>query len=256
MPEHAHKPLNPGPAGADQSKYLIRSRLEIAAILDALRKAGSTVTAYFGGSDFILTSIVAVKQEQNAVLVDYGADAAANRRALRAAKFTFVAAHQRIKIQFTAESLLHAHLDGRDVFSMALPEALLRLQRREYFRITTPLARPLVCIIAPKTAPAGVPAEVRIVDISCGGVAVIDSSVPAGIDSGLRLRRCRILLPGLGEVTADLVVRSTFELTLKNGARHKRAGCEFVDMRERDRALIQRFISRLERKHMERAEAR
>ena len=257
MPDDTDKPLKSDAASADQSKYLIHSQLEIATVLDTLGKAGSMVTAYFGGgSDFILTSIVAVRQERNTVYLDFGADAAANQRALHSRKINFVAAHARIKIQFASDALRHARFDGRDVFAMAMPETLLRLQRREYFRITTPLSRPLVCIIAPQKAPVSAPAEITIVDISCGGIAVIDASDPAGIDTGASFRGCRIVLPGLGEVSADIIVRSTFEVTFRNGVKHRRAGCEFIEMRERDRALIQRYINRLERERKDRAGAR
>ena len=257
MPDHKDKPLNPDAAGADQSKYLIYSPLEIATILGTLGKAGTMITAYFGGgNDFILTSIAAVRPEQHLVFIDYGADDAANQRALLARKITFVAAHERIKIQFAAESLHAARLGERELFSMAIPATLLRLQRREYFRITTPLTKPLMCIIPPQPEAANVPAEITIIDISCGGVAVIDSTDPAGIETGARFRGCRILLPELGEVSSDIVVRSTFEVTYSNGAKHRRAGCEFIGMRERERALIQRYISRLERERKDRAGGR
>ncbi len=42
----------------------------------------------------------------------------------------------------------------------------------------------------------------------------------------------------------------------RNAATHKRAGCEFLNMRERDRALIQRYINKLERERNERTGAR
>jgi len=257
MPEHNDKPLKPDDASADQNRYLLYSRLEIAMILNTLCKAGTMVTAYFdGGNDFILTSVAAVRPEQGLVFVDYGADGDANQRALKAREITFVAAHERIKIQFVAESLRPARVGGRDVFSLAIPPTLLRLQRREYFRITTPLTKPLVCIIPPQPKRVSVPSQVAIVDISCGGIALIDPTEPAEIETGARFRGCRILLPELGEVTANIVVRSTFEVTYRNGVKHRRAGCEFIDMRERDRALIQRYISRLERERKDLAGAR
>ncbi len=254
MHDNTAKPLRPDAASADQSKYLIHSRLEIATILSTLAKSGTMVTAYFGGgNDFILTSVVAVRPEQNTVYVDYGADDTANQRALQTKKITFVAAHERIKIQFAAESLRAARLVGREVFALALPTTLLRLQRREYFRITTPLTRPLLCRIPPQPALPHIPAEVTVIDISCGGIAVIDSSAPCGIETGEHLRGCRIQLPELGEVVTDIQVRSTFEVTYRNGAKHRRAGCEFVGMRERERALIQRYINRLQRERKDRA---
>ena len=257
MPEQADLPLKPDAAGADQSKYLVYSRLEIAMILGTLAKNGSMVTAYFdSGYDFILTSIAAVRPDKDAVYIDYGADAAANQRALQSRRITFVAAHERIKIQFAAEALRPARLAGREVFHMALPQTLLRLQRREYFRIATPVTRPLICAIPPQAEFEQAPERVTVLDISCGGIAVLDSSQPSNVETGMRLTGCRVALPELGEVASDLVIRSTYELTFRNGAQHRRAGCEFVGMRERDRALIQRYISRLERERKDRAGGR
>ena len=130
---------------------------------------------------------------------------------------------------------------------MPIPQALLRLQRREYFRITTPLTRPLVCVLGAQNAPSGEEIEAVIVDISCGGVALVDPGAPPYFEIGARLSGCRIPLPEIGAVGADIVVKSTTEVTLKNGNIQRQAGCEFVGMRERDRNLIQRYINRLER---------
>jgi c-di-GMP-binding flagellar brake protein YcgR len=257
MPDQTDKLIRIEPGTADQSKYLIHSRLEITSILGALHKAGSLVTAYFGGgNDFILTSIVAVRPEQDEVVMDYGADAAANQRALQAGKITFEAAHERIKIQFATASLRRLRFEGRDAFGTPLPAQLLRLQRREYFRIATPLTRPLKCVIAPQGALIRAPAEVTIVDISCGGIAIIDSSEPADLEAGMGFRNCRMLLPDIGAVTTDMLVKSTFEVRLKNGSSHKHAGCEFVDMPERERALIQRYINKVARERKDRAGGR
>jgi c-di-GMP-binding flagellar brake protein YcgR len=257
MPDQTDKPLKPDAASADQSKYLIHSRLEIAAILGTLGKSGSMVTAYFGsGNDFILTSILAVRPKQDEVVMDYGADSAANQRALQAGKITFVAAHERIKIQFATAAPHQVRFEGRDALSLPLPATLLRLQRREYFRIAMPLTRPLKCVIGTQGAPLGAPVEVSIVDISCGGIALIDSSEPVDIEAGVCFRGCRILLPGAGAVTADLLVKSTFEVTLKNGIKHKHAGCEFIEMIERERAKIQRYINQVQRERKDRGGGR
>ena len=257
MPNQPDKPIRTEHVAAGLSKYLTHSRLEIISILGMLRNAGSMVTVYFGGgNDFILTSVVALNPEQDEVVIDYGADGAANQRALQANKITFVAAHERIKIQFATASLRQVRFEGRDAFSMPLPTALLRLQRREYFRIATPLTRPLKCVIAPQRARVRAPAEVPIVDISCGGSAIIDSGDLADIEPGVCFRGCRIPLPDIGVVTADILIMSSYEVTLQNGVKHKRAGCEFVDMSESERAKIQRYVNKLEHERKDRAGGR
>ncbi len=257
MANKTNKPEGIKPVDVDESKYLVRSRLEIAAILGQLSRSGRMITAYFSnGNDFILTAIIAVRPEQDEIIIDCGADAGANQRVLQAGKITFVAVHEQIKIQFVIDALRKTRFDGRDAFSMPLPSALLRLQRREYFRVPTPLTRPLKCLIGPQTPPVHAPAEVTIVDISCGGIAIIASSDPVDIEAGTCFRGCRITLPDTGEVTTDILVRSTFEVTLKNGLRQKHAGCEFLEISERNRALIQRYINNMERKRKDRTSGR
>jgi c-di-GMP-binding flagellar brake protein YcgR len=241
----------------DADKYKVHSRLEICSVLGALQKAGSLVTCYFGeGSDFILTSILRVDAEQEAVILDYGADGASNLRALRTKGFTFVAAHERIKIQFSAESLHKARFDQRDAFSIALPDTLLRLQRREYFRILVPLSQPLKCAIPPQDESVDAPKEAAVADISCGGVALVGFSAEAKVEDGMCFRGCQIHLADEGAVTADLLIKSTFEVVLKNGHKQLHAGCQFVNMPERVRANIQRYINAMERERRKRAGGR
>ena len=253
----------------EQDKYAVRGRTEVAAILGSLRKSRAAVMAYIGniGNDFILTSIVAVMPEQNLVLLDIGSDAEANKRALSATRIVCLTELDGIRIQMSVESLHSARFEGHEVFGMSIPETLLRLQRRESYRVRTPRGNPPICIIAAKPA-LDVPDEMDVVEISCGGVALALPAGAAEIETGTRFDRCRILLPELGkdtsfgalygssqnlarpegvEVIADLMVRGTFDIRFPNGAVHRRVGCEFVGMRERERALIQRYVNKAER---------
>ncbi len=244
------------PAGMEETRYQIHERLEIAAVLDSLCKARSLLTAYFdGGKEFFLTAVVAVDEPGDRVVLDRGPDETINERALQAELISFSASHQRIRIEFAADSLQRIVYEGRDAFCILLPATLLRLQRREYFRIDTPLSRPLRCVIPVRGVK--VPAiEASILDISCGGVALAD--VPAGAEFTIDqvLTGCVIDLPDMGSVKADLVVKNAFEATMRNGARRKRFGLEFADIPERSRVLIQRYINKMERERSSRAGVR
>lgn len=273
MTDHLNQPPD---SSTDQNKYAIRSRMEITHILGSLGKFGASVNAYLGGigDDFILTSILAVLPEQNKVLLDFGANAEANKRALSARKIVCVTALDRIRIQMSVESFQVARFEGREVFVMTIPESLTRLQRRENYRIKTPRGNPLMCLIDPSQVLPGVPDEMTIVDISCGGIALALPAEADGIETGMRFNRCRIPLPELAEatnfgalyensrhlglpevieVTTDLMVRGTFDIRFSNGVMSRHAGCEFMGMRERERALIQRYISKSERERRYRA---
>jgi c-di-GMP-binding flagellar brake protein YcgR len=258
------------PAGTTElSKYAVRGRNEVASILGALRKSGAAVMAYIGniGEDFILTSVVAVVPEKNLVLLDIGSNAEANQRALSASRIVCVTELDGVRIQMSVEALHRAQFEGHDVFGMSIPESLLRLQRRESYRVSTPRGDPPLCIIGDARA-LGVPDEMDIVDISCGGIALALPPGAVEIGTGVRFGRCRIALRELGkdtsfgalygsthslghaegvEVITDLLVRGTFDIRFPNGSVHRRVGCEFIGMRERERALIQRYVNKAER---------
>jgi c-di-GMP-binding flagellar brake protein YcgR len=152
----------------------------------------------------------------------------------------------RIRIQFTLTGLREVIDDERPAFAAALPDALLRLQRREYYRLTMPLTQPIKCRI-PISGGEHHYVETNLIDISGGGLAVM--APPEGVDftAGMEFPNCRVDLPEVGTVVTTLQVRSVFDMTLRNGSIAKRAGCQFVNLPGPMLTLIQRYIIRVER---------
>lgn len=248
MTESTLPPIRPEPHGADHARYIVESPLEIAALLRSMQRKATLLTAFFDeGRDFILTAVADVVPERDQVVLDQGSDPAANLRALASEHLVLVAHHERIKVQFTGHGLQRIAFGARDAFSLAFPQTLLRLQRREYFRLAVPVSRPVQCVIPLSGRGANEKAELTIVDISCGGVAVVDLRDGQGLERGTLLRDCRIRLPEIGEVKTDLFVHSSFEVTLSSGLKRQRAGCEFAGILETDRNRIQRYIHQVER---------
>ena len=233
----------------DDSKYLLHSKKEILFILRAMRDKGDLVTVYFNqGNDFLLTTLLAVSAEGNTLLLDPGSNAEMNRKALAADKLIFVATHDKVKIQFTVRRLDKAEYEGREAFRAAIPGELLRLQRREFYRLTTPIAHPLRCLIPVRLADGKRSTiETTVIDISGGGLGVMAPPEGLEFETDHLFENCRIELPDVGTVLATLRVRNIFEFTQRSGARSKRAGCEFIDLSGQMLTLIQRYIIRVER---------
>lgn len=228
------------------NRYLLQSKSEIDYVLRALYKAGSLITVYFNaGNDFLLTSLVDFDEGSGRLVFDMGADEEMNQRALQAERLIFVASLDKVKIQFALQGVREETTDGRPAMVGERPERLLRLQRREYFRLTTPVARPLKCTI---TLPEdGQRVELSVLDISGGGLAVVIPPESIDFDVAQVFAHCRIELPEEGHINAPLEVRNIFEVTLRNGARVRRSGCQFVDLPEPMLSRIQRYITRVER---------
>ncbi len=233
----------------DYSKYLLHSKKEIVFLLRAMRDKGALITVYFNqGSDFLLTTLLSVSAEADTLLLDPGSNAEMNRKALASDKLVFIAAHDKVKIQFTVKHLAKAEYEGREAFRAAIPDELLRLQRREYYRLTAPIAHPLRCTIPVKLADGtNTTFETTVIDISGGGLGIMAPPEGVEFETDHLFENCRIDLPEIGTVLATLRVRNVFEFTLRSGARTKRSGCQFIDLPGHMMTLIQRYIIRIER---------
>lgn len=229
-------------------RYVIRSRIEIVFILRAIMRKNTLVRLYFDqGDDFVPTSILGIEAERGTMAVDYGANEEINQQALRAAQLIFIASHDQVRVQFVCHGIGKTRFEGRNAFSVSIPESLLRMQRREYYRIATPAVNPLKCTIPLAAGHTPDTAEVILQDISCGGVAVIDHHSRVDFEPGTTYENRRIVLPGISTLNVSIQVKSAFEVTLKNGLAGRRSGCEFVAMQEKMLTMVQRYIMKLER---------
>lgn len=235
--------------GQDNSRFLVHDPLEIVRIMRGLVSHNELVSAFFnGGDDILLTSVLDVKPAEDAVILDCGANAAMNRRFLESDRVIFVTQLSNVKIQWQANQVSPAAFEGGDAFRIPIPKEVLRLQRREYYRLATPLSNPLKCRIP--VADGGVE-DVTLVDIGAGGIGiVVPPQTRADWGIGAVFPGCRLELPGMGTVEFTLSVQNTWEVTLKNGSKSRRAGCKFMDMSPPMQSLIQRYIIKLERERI------
>ncbi|HTJ97392.1 MAG TPA: flagellar brake protein [Rhodocyclaceae bacterium] len=231
----------------EYTEYLLHSPLEILSVLRQVAEHGDLVTIYFNsGKDFLLTSLISVGED--GIRLDHGSNSEMNRRALAAEKLFCITRHAKVKLQFILTGVREDTFDRQKVFAAALPETLLRLQRREFFRLNTPITRPLICRV-PLQYPDGHTAtvEINIVDISAGGVAVIVPPDDMPFEADMEFPNCVVDLPEIGVITVTLKVRNLYEITLRSGQRSKRSGCQFVNLIPAAQNMIQRYITKIER---------
>lgn len=234
------------------ASFLLRERGEILPVLRGLQAAVERITMYFNeGKDFLLTAVLAV--DDDSVTLDFGASEEMNQRALAAHKLFCIARHEKVRVQFTLPELRRVDHQGRPAFRAALPDDLLRLQRREYYRLSTPIAKPLKCLI-PVTDDDGVTTdvEVHVADISGGGLAFMQPADGFVFARDMRFTNCRLELPEVGTLVATLQVRGVFEVALRSGGTATRIGCQFVRLPGPMVTLAQRYIIKAERERQAR----
>lgn len=235
--------LEPG----EYDKYMLRTPAEVQMVLRGLRDHKSQITVFFNeGQDLLLTMLVTFGDDH--LIFDVGPDEEINRKAVAAGRHYCVTLLDKVRIQFLLGDFTPVMHEGRPAFLSALPKELLRLQRREFYRLTTPIARPLKCRMPlPQPQKSEFLHEATIFDISGGGIGISAPPDDVPFATQQQVPNCRIELPEVGIVTCTIKVCSIFEITLKSGARVKRAGCEFVKLPGPMATLIQRYIIKVER---------
>lgn len=231
-------------------KYLLHSRSEIIFVLRAVLQKGSLITVYFDqGRSFLLTALVDLDAERGTLTFDMGSDEEMNNRALKADRFVLTTSLDKVKVQFSLKRLELSKHGNRPALRSTIPESVLRLQRREYYRLTTPIATPVRCKLA-VTKPDGatVPMDLPLLDISGGGIGLMvkpEHKEDFKVDTVFR--DCRIELPEEGVLVCNLIVRNAFDVTTKSGNQHVRVGCEYEDLPGTRLTMVQRYITRIER---------
>ena len=227
--------------------FEIESRKEIVSLLRGIADKNQLIRMLIQGeSDVCVTSILDVDDRLDTVVLDSSIDKEQNTRILAARSVSFETTLDKVRILFAAERVEATVFEGNPAFKIVVPPTLIRLQRREYYRIATPVTNPVRVVIALPDELGGT-TTFPLADISCGGIAILDNKMLLGDAIGKEYPNCRIDLPEIGQVTTALQVRNSLDLTLLNNKTNRRLGCEFVDIQRSTLAYVQRYITKLER---------
>lgn len=240
----------PVPPGTHDETCLIHSLAEIVPLLRDVVAKHALLTIHFGDSPgFIVTNMLAVDPVALELVFDCGADATMNRRLLAAPRLTFVTFLDHIKIQFATASARETLHDGAPAFRTRLPESVLRLQRRNFYRVKVPLSRPVLCRLSLPGTPRAT-LDLKVLDLSLGGLALL--VCPDDFDAlpGDAIGDCRITIPDFCDFRVALEVRNTEMLAEDDKHRLKRIGCRFVNLPGMYAGVIQRYILKMERNRL------
>ena len=234
--------------------FHISSRREMLSILQSIIAQHTRVVLFYGDDqDFILTTLLGANE--HGMWLDVGPFPPKNKQLLRNDKITFVSMHQNIKIQFVAHRIENDLFENSEAFYMELPDYLLRIQRREFFRTAIPASSLVKCIIPIQPENPNDPVILRaapLMDISGGGIRLLCEGHEATLFPNKTFPNCQISLPDVGTLTVTLEVRNSVNFTTPNKVAYGRVGCRFVHLDNQVNILLQRHITRLQSESMAR----
>jgi c-di-GMP-binding flagellar brake protein YcgR len=127
-----------------------------------------------------------------------------------------------------------------------LPAYLIRMQRRESFRVQLPVSKPLLCCVSLGERRVMLPID----DISAGGMGLYDDDFLMPKEPGLVLRGCSLDFSSAGSVSFDLRLSYVRTWRQSNGKLRQRLGCAFEGAHSlRAAQQLQRLLGQIEREN-------
>lgn len=228
----------------NDTPFTLHHRKEIVHVLSELAKHRDIINLDAGAGIGLVTTVLYVSGDRKYVCIDASKDNEINQKIVGSRHISF-ATQTDIKVCWhTSELQLVSMADGL-AFSMPVPEAIERIQRREYFRLFTPQGnRALFCHIPTESELL----EAMLVDISVGGIGITFRGRHSEIFvQGAVLEGCSISFPEIGRVPVSLRVCGIWSsIQTKSGEAVYRVGLQFVDLSRGAGNVVQRFMIQLE----------
>ena len=225
-------------------RYLVRNPRQIRQLLQAMIDQRSLINAHLSGREQSLPTAV-LELDDDSILIDGSPSEAANAAAEAAQHVLCFAQLDRVTVRFRLEGLSRVRDGLHAAFRADLPEEVVHLQRRELYRLETPVTDSPTCRVPRGDTGAG--AEFRVMDISGGGISLALPADQRVFSMQQRYPGCQLRLPDAAPMTVTLVACNMRPQVMPNGVEIQRVGLRFDDMPRGADAAIQRYIFRIER---------
>lgn len=114
------------------------------------------ISADLKGKNTMLTAIISVEYKNNTLILDTSASDDLNKKMVASRNVRFFTVFNGVQVAFTCSDITMGKYKGHEVFIMPIPNSLYWYNRREYYRVTTPMLKPCVCnipLVAPQEDP-------------------------------------------------------------------------------------------------------
>ncbi|MCK4840499.1 MAG: flagellar brake protein [Methylococcales bacterium] len=236
----------------DIAKYLSRKPTQVLTKLKLLSTERCLISAAFGENekDTFLTAILNIDAEQQIITIDCGPKEYLNKRLHDSAIIKFSTEYKGIKVLFEGRNIKKAGRPEQPAFTISIPTSICWIQRRQFYRIKSPLSKESYCAIAFKNEDTETDIiNFKLYDLSANGLSIlVDSFEQANhLVSSTELNNCTLILENEEQQTISLEVKHQTPLNPNNPEKTKRVGFLITNISPKIESTILRYMQNVER---------
>ncbi|MGZ4954236.1 MAG: flagellar brake protein [Methylobacter sp.] len=239
---------------SDISSFSIQNPKQIINHLSLLVKNKCLLSARFGtNNESYITTLLEINEGNNSVILDYGPKEDLNQRILNAGKVTFDTDYNGIKVSFTGTGLKKITHKRDAAFSMSIPKSLYWMQRREYYRVKSPLSKPSYCQLIVEGRE---PVNLKLYDISLTGFAMLNVSKEVSdiLIPGTSFSQSKLILSDAGEGMVSFEICAKYIINPDKPQKIQKIGCKFIKLARPVEEIIQRYMHQIQREDLHKNE--
>ena len=220
---------------AEPQDFVVRARSEVLRMLDAIQTRQIPLTITFLSVSCVLpSSLIYVDDASNTLLMacppDWETACSEGGDAIMIG-----CVFEDAKVEFQCGSHALVDLDGTPVVGFPIPEFIWRFQRRRDPRYKVAGLQIVLNF-------GFLDAEAEVIDISLGGIGMVNCNEEIQLEVGEMLPNCAIRLPGVGEIAVDLQVQRLTKTAGHQGQSMTQVGCQITGLPEAKRQMLAHFL--------------
>lgn len=218
---------------------MLYRRGEIIQKLRQLSKKNSLMTLHFGENS-MLSTVVDVLTDKSLLVLDYGGNEDLNQLLLKKDRAVVKTDLDGITAQFTISNIRKARLQGKPSFACPIPENILWVQRREFYRVKVPLSETVTCEIFHAD---GSSTLYPVLDVSTGGIGLLDKDNTFALETDTVFNSCKLSLGAHGSSVVSIEIRGLIPMNPNDSSAGTRCGCSFKNLSGEFETELQKFIN-------------
>jgi c-di-GMP-binding flagellar brake protein YcgR len=233
----------------NESSFAIRGLEQIFNHLVLLQKSKCLLSVICKENNTtFLTTIIDIDKKNKTLILDYGPKEYLNRPIINGQKTNFVSEYNGIKVAFNSSNFKKIEYDNHPAFQMPLPDSILWMQRREFYRVRSPISKISFCHF---TLPEQEPINLQLYDISISGFSVLVESkeVCEFLELNTPIEDSKLVLEGVGEGVIAFEVRSKYVMNPEKLNKIEKIGCMYTHITPSFQTMIQQYMQQIEREN-------